>query len=48
MELYLILAYFVGRYDFATDTADEDMRWNDMAIAMFHGEFTVSARPRTA
>ncbi|KAI3325550.1 cytochrome P450 [Xylariaceae sp. AK1471] len=48
MELYLILAYFVRRYDFATDTTDEDMRWDDMVIAMFHGEFTVSARPRTA
>lgn len=47
MELYLMLAYFVRRYDFSTDTTDEDMRWDDMVIAMFHGEFTVSARPRT-
>lgn len=46
MEIYLILAYLIRRYDFYTSTTDEDMRWDDMVIAWFHGEFTVVPRRR--
>lgn len=46
MELYLILSYFVRRFDFQTDTTDADMRWDDMVIAWFYGEFTVTAKRR--
>ncbi|KAM7183941.1 Cytochrome P450 [Naviculisporaceae sp. PSN 640] len=46
MELYLILAYLIRRFDFQTDTTQEDMRWDDMVVPAFYGEFAVMARPR--
>ncbi|KAG6365900.1 hypothetical protein INS49_000076 [Diaporthe citri] len=46
MELYLILAYLIRRFDFQTDTTDADMRWDDMVVAWFHGEFTFTAKRR--
>lgn len=46
MELYLIMAHLVRRFDFATDTTDEDMRWDDMIVAKFWGDFLVRAKRR--
>jgi len=46
MELYLIIAYLVRRFDFQTSTTEEDMRWDDMVVAWFHGEFEVMAKRR--
>lgn len=46
MELYLIIAYLVRRFDFETTTTKEDMRWDDMIVAKFHGNFTVTPRRR--
>lgn len=47
MELYIIMAYLIRRYDFQTDTTDADMRWDDMVVAWFHGDFTVKAKRRS-
>jgi cytochrome P450 len=44
MELYFIIAYLVRQFDFETETTEEDMRWDDMVIAWFHGDFTVMAK----
>ncbi|KAK4212172.1 cytochrome P450 [Rhypophila decipiens] len=46
MELYLTLAYLIRRFDFQTNTTKEDMRWDDMVVPSFYGEFTVMAKPR--
>lgn len=48
MELYLVLAYLIRRFDFETDATEADMRWDDMVIPSFHGEFTVVAKRRVA
>jgi cytochrome P450 len=48
LEIYLVLAHLVRRLDFQTDPTDDDMRWDDMVVAWFHGEFTVMARRRTS
>ncbi|KEY73624.1 hypothetical protein S7711_09562 [Stachybotrys chartarum IBT 7711] len=47
MELYLAVAHFIRRFDMQTDTTDEDMKWDDMVVAWFHGEFKFMARRRT-
>ena len=47
MELYIIMTYLIRRYDFQTDTTDADMRWDDMVVAWFHGDFTVKAKRRS-
>ncbi|THX79252.1 hypothetical protein D6D05_05030, partial [Aureobasidium pullulans] len=47
MKLYNIMAYLIRRYDFQTDTTDADMRWDDMVVAWFHGDFTVKAKRRS-
>lgn len=41
------MAYLIRRYDFQTDTTDADMRWDDMVVAWFHGDFTVEAKRRS-
>lgn len=46
MELYLVIAHLVRRFDFKTTTTREDMQWDDMIIAKFYGEFTVITKRR--
>lgn len=46
MELYVMIAYLVRRFDLETDTTEEDMRWDDMVIPMFYGVFTIMAKRR--
>jgi cytochrome P450 len=48
MELYLTMAHLIRRFDLQTDTTDEDMKWDDMVVPSFHGEFKFMPRRRTA
>lgn len=48
MEIYMMIAYLVRRFDFQTDTTPEDMAWDDMVVAWFHGEFEAMPKRRPA
>ena len=47
MEMYMAIAYLIRRFDLQlVNTTDKDMRWDDMVVPQFHGEFKVAPKRR--
>ncbi|GKZ18415.1 hypothetical protein AbraIFM66951_000974 [Aspergillus brasiliensis] len=47
MEMYMAIAYIVRRFDLQlVGTTLEDMKWDDMVVPQFHGEFRALTKRR--
>lgn len=47
MEMYMAIAYIVRRFEFdMAGTTVEDMKWDDMVVPQFHGEFLALTKRR--
>ncbi|KAI2887858.1 hypothetical protein CBS11852_7358 [Aspergillus niger] len=47
MEMYMAIAYIVRRFDLElVGTTQEDMKWDDMVVPQFHGEFRALTKRR--
>ncbi|KAJ6140662.1 hypothetical protein N7497_011555 [Penicillium chrysogenum] len=47
MEMYMAIAYIVRRFDLdLVGTTEEDMKWDDMVVPQFHGEFMALTKRR--
>lgn len=47
MEMYMAIAYIVRRFDLElVGTTPEDMKWDDMVVPQFHGEFRALTKRR--
>jgi cytochrome P450 len=47
MEMYMAIAYIVRRFDLdLVGTTVEDMKWDDMVVPQFHGEFLALTKRR--
>ncbi|KAG0152686.1 hypothetical protein PDIDSM_42610 [Penicillium digitatum] len=47
MEMYMAIAYIVRRFDLdLVGTTVEDMKWDDMVVPQFHGEFLAFTKRR--